>query len=157
MKERGRREKDERRRGGSRNSYARLSQLLSGDASIISVGRNEHTNHQQTALRRWLKHPPEAEGKKKKREKKKASRLAEETRRRWQEGKTRRGQVAEVRAIGVAKGDVRKRRNSREKSGFPPPPPAGNAGDKGWAEPGGLGRLLSRENRLIVRSTRRSR
>lgn len=71
MKERGRREKDERRRGGSRNSYARLSQLLSGDASIISVGRNEHTNHQQTALRRWLKHPPEAEGKKKKGKRKK--------------------------------------------------------------------------------------
>lgn len=81
MKERGRREKDERRRGGSRNSYARLSQLLSGDASIISVGRNEHTNHQQTALRRWLKHPPEAEGKKKKKGKEKsiAPRRGDET------------------------------------------------------------------------------
>lgn len=30
--------------------------------------------------------------------------------------------MAEVRAIGVAKGDVRKRRNSRGKSGFSPPP-----------------------------------
>ena len=68
----GKRRTDEEREKGretaTRNSYARLSQLLSGDASIISVGRNEHTNHQQTALRRgWS--TPAAEGKK-------ASRLA---------------------------------------------------------------------------------
>lgn len=44
--------------------------------------------------------------------------------------------MAEVRAIGVAKGDVRKRRNSREKSGFYPSLllSAGNARDKGWMD-----------------------
>lgn len=39
--------------------------------------------------------------------------------------------MAEVRAIGVAKGDVRKRRNSREKSGFSLPLPQETPGIKG--------------------------
>lgn len=38
------------------SSHDCYTQLLSGDASIISVERNEHANHQQTA-RCMLKHP----------------------------------------------------------------------------------------------------
>lgn len=81
----------------ARNSYARLSQLLSGDASIISVGRNEHTNHQQTALHRGSS-TVEAEG----REKKKHRALPEK--RRWrQEGKSGEGKWQKCGRVRVQK------------------------------------------------------
>lgn len=98
----GKRRTDEKREKGretaARNSYARLSQLLSGDASIISVGRNEHTNHQQTALRRgWS--TPAAEGKK-------ASRLAGDAtaRRDGKREKPKRASGRSARAKGEAPG-----------------------------------------------------
>lgn len=46
------------------SSHDCYKQLLSGDASIISVERNEHANHQQTA-RCVLKHPKRERKKKK--------------------------------------------------------------------------------------------